>query len=58
MLRVILKKPGEDDDMVRVSVHSASTASPVNVAEAILAKQADLWPCGSVNTDTIYSKIF
>jgi hypothetical protein len=35
-----------------------SIALPVNVAGATLAKQADLWPCGSVNTGTISSRVF
>jgi hypothetical protein len=30
----------------------------VNVAEATLAKQADLWPCGSVNIGIISKRVF
>jgi hypothetical protein len=37
---------------------SAFIAFPVNVAEAALAKQADLWPCGSVNIGIISNRVF
>jgi hypothetical protein len=30
----------------------------VNVAEATMAKQADLWPYGSVNIDIISNRVF
>jgi hypothetical protein len=36
--------------------HSASIAFPVNVAEATLAKQADLLPCDSMDIGTTSKK--
>jgi hypothetical protein len=38
--------------------HSVSIAFPVNVAGATLAKEADLWLCGSGNIGITSRKVF
>jgi hypothetical protein len=38
--------------------HRAHVAFPVNVAEAALAKQADLWLCSFMNIGTTSKRVF
>jgi hypothetical protein len=55
LLEVYSWKPGWKE--IRYRWHSASTVSPVSVAETTLAKQADLYLCGSGNIGTISSRV-
>jgi hypothetical protein len=50
-LRSLLMKTRQERDLQQI-------AQCVNVAEATLANQADLWPFGSVNTGTISKRFF
>jgi hypothetical protein len=54
--RSSLGKPGRKDICNRP--HSVSVAFPVDVGEATLVKQGDLWPCNSMNIDMISKGVF